>query len=206
MQSHICKVYTCLAVTCHLHLWQNDRDLLRATAVTRCNQQTGCQRLGESLLSTSSTTISSTSSQNTASHQPTAQRTTRHIHDLTYDSPSHRTAYRHKTFFPRTIPEWNSLPGSPSLIVLIPEGNSLPGSPSLIVLIPEWNSLPGSQALIVLIPEWNSLPGSQALIVRAVSECNKATMNLNNRGGPPSCFVLMILLGLYKNKQNKQQQ
>ena len=25
----------CLFVTCHLHLWQNDRDLLRATAVTR---------------------------------------------------------------------------------------------------------------------------------------------------------------------------
>ena len=24
----------CLAVTCHLHFWQNDRDLLRATAVT----------------------------------------------------------------------------------------------------------------------------------------------------------------------------
>ena len=35
MQSHICKVYVCLAVTCHLHFWQNDRDLLRATAVTR---------------------------------------------------------------------------------------------------------------------------------------------------------------------------
>ena len=34
MQSHICKVYACLAVTCHLHFWQNDRDLLRATAVT----------------------------------------------------------------------------------------------------------------------------------------------------------------------------
>ena len=25
----------CLAVTCHLHFWLNDRDLLRATAVTR---------------------------------------------------------------------------------------------------------------------------------------------------------------------------
>ena len=24
-----------LVVTCHLHFWQNDRDLLRATAVTR---------------------------------------------------------------------------------------------------------------------------------------------------------------------------
>ena len=28
-------VYVCLAVTRHLHFWQNDRDLLRATAVTR---------------------------------------------------------------------------------------------------------------------------------------------------------------------------
>ena len=33
-QSHIRKVYVCLAVTCHLHFWQNDRDLLRATVVT----------------------------------------------------------------------------------------------------------------------------------------------------------------------------
>ena len=35
MQSHIRKVYWCLAVICHLHFWQNDRDLLGATAVTR---------------------------------------------------------------------------------------------------------------------------------------------------------------------------
>ena len=35
MQSHIRTVYACLAVTCHLHFWQNDRDLLCATAVTR---------------------------------------------------------------------------------------------------------------------------------------------------------------------------
>ena len=35
MQSHIRKVYACLAVTCLLHFWQNDRDLLRATAVTQ---------------------------------------------------------------------------------------------------------------------------------------------------------------------------
>ena len=35
MQSHTRKVYAGLAVTCHLHFWQNDRDLLRATAVTR---------------------------------------------------------------------------------------------------------------------------------------------------------------------------
>ena len=35
VQSHICKVYPCLAVTCHLHFWQNDQSLLRATAVTQ---------------------------------------------------------------------------------------------------------------------------------------------------------------------------
>ena len=29
------SVHACLAVTCHLHFWQNDRDLLCATAVTR---------------------------------------------------------------------------------------------------------------------------------------------------------------------------
>ena len=33
-QSYICKERVCLAVTCHLLLWQFDRDLLRATAVT----------------------------------------------------------------------------------------------------------------------------------------------------------------------------
>ena len=27
-------MYTCSGVTCHLHCWQNVRDLLRATAVT----------------------------------------------------------------------------------------------------------------------------------------------------------------------------
>ena len=35
MQNHIRKAYACSAVTCHLHFWQNDRILLRATAVTR---------------------------------------------------------------------------------------------------------------------------------------------------------------------------
>ena len=35
MQSHIGKVHACLAVTCHLHFWQNDRGLLRAAAVKR---------------------------------------------------------------------------------------------------------------------------------------------------------------------------
>ena len=29
------KVYACLAVTCHLHFWRNDQDLLHATAVTQ---------------------------------------------------------------------------------------------------------------------------------------------------------------------------
>ena len=35
IQSHIGTVYVCLAVTCHLHFWQNDRDLLHAAVVTR---------------------------------------------------------------------------------------------------------------------------------------------------------------------------
>jgi len=35
MQSHTRRVHACLAVTCHLHIWQNAWDLLRATAVTR---------------------------------------------------------------------------------------------------------------------------------------------------------------------------
>ena len=37
MQSHIYihNVHMCLAVTCHLHVWQNDQDLLPSTAVTR---------------------------------------------------------------------------------------------------------------------------------------------------------------------------
>ena len=35
MQSHRCKVYACLAVTWHLHFWQNDWGLLRATAVAQ---------------------------------------------------------------------------------------------------------------------------------------------------------------------------
>ena len=35
IQSHIHKVHVCLAVTCHLHFWQKDRDFLGATAVIR---------------------------------------------------------------------------------------------------------------------------------------------------------------------------
>jgi len=37
LQSHIRKVHACLPVTCHLHFWQNDRDLLRATASYQLN-------------------------------------------------------------------------------------------------------------------------------------------------------------------------
>ena len=29
------RVHVCLAVTCHLHFWQNDRHLSRTTAITR---------------------------------------------------------------------------------------------------------------------------------------------------------------------------
>ena len=35
MQSHIRRMHACLAVSCQLLFLQNDRDLLRATAVTR---------------------------------------------------------------------------------------------------------------------------------------------------------------------------
>ena len=34
MQSHIHRVHECLAVTCHLHFWQNDLEFLHAVAVT----------------------------------------------------------------------------------------------------------------------------------------------------------------------------
>ena len=34
-QSHICRVYACLAVTCHLHFQQNDQDPLLAPVVTQ---------------------------------------------------------------------------------------------------------------------------------------------------------------------------
>ena len=35
IQSHVGNVHVCLAVTCHLHFWQNDRDLLCTTVVTQ---------------------------------------------------------------------------------------------------------------------------------------------------------------------------
>ena len=34
IQSHIGRVYVWLAVSCHLHFWQNDQNLLHASAVT----------------------------------------------------------------------------------------------------------------------------------------------------------------------------
>ena len=35
IQNHKRRVHVRLGITCHLHFWQNDRDLLCATAVTR---------------------------------------------------------------------------------------------------------------------------------------------------------------------------
>ena len=35
IRRHIRRMHVCLGVTCHLHLWQNERDLLRATAITQ---------------------------------------------------------------------------------------------------------------------------------------------------------------------------
>ena len=35
IRSHIRRMYLCLALNCHLHIWQEDLDLLRATAVTQ---------------------------------------------------------------------------------------------------------------------------------------------------------------------------
>ena len=32
---HYAALHVCLAVMCHLHFWQNDRDLLHATAITQ---------------------------------------------------------------------------------------------------------------------------------------------------------------------------
>ena len=45
MQSHIRKVYARLAVTCHMHFWQSDQDLLHATVVTQV--WNGYQNTGE---------------------------------------------------------------------------------------------------------------------------------------------------------------
>ena len=50
MQRHIREVYTCLAVTCHLHFWQNDPELLPATAVTR--GWNGCRKKSQHRKST----------------------------------------------------------------------------------------------------------------------------------------------------------
>ena len=37
IHSRIYRVHACSAVTCHLHFWQNDRDLLHATAVQKAD-------------------------------------------------------------------------------------------------------------------------------------------------------------------------
>ena len=41
MPSRMHRVHVCLAVTCHLHFWRNDWNLLHATAVTRGGTGTG---------------------------------------------------------------------------------------------------------------------------------------------------------------------
>ena len=35
IQSYIGRMHACLAVTCHMYVWQSDWDLLRATVVTQ---------------------------------------------------------------------------------------------------------------------------------------------------------------------------
>ena len=46
-RSHIRRMHVCLAVICHLHFWQNDRDLSRATAVTRGSTEHGYRNKSE---------------------------------------------------------------------------------------------------------------------------------------------------------------
>ena len=52
MQSHIRRVHACLTVTCHLHFWQNDRDLFTCycgnTGVERIPNAAQPQRPAES--------------------------------------------------------------------------------------------------------------------------------------------------------------
>ena len=101
-------------------------------------------------------------------------------HNRTYDIPSHRTACRQMTFFPRTIPEWNSLPGSPFLIVLMVSVDVI-GSPALIVLMVFVDVL-GSPSLIVLMV-FVDVMGSPSLIVLMV---------FMDVMGSPSLTVLMV--------------
>ena len=51
-KSHIRKVYACLDVTCHLHFWQNDRGLLRATVATVTRGWNGYQNKSQHRKST----------------------------------------------------------------------------------------------------------------------------------------------------------
>ena len=48
MQCHIHKVHACLAVTCHLHFWQNDQEFLHATAITQGGMDTEIRVSSES--------------------------------------------------------------------------------------------------------------------------------------------------------------
>ena len=50
-------------------------------------------------------------------HPPTndARRSKRHSHELSLDIPHSGCEYRRMSFFPRTIPEWNSLPADTAL-------------------------------------------------------------------------------------------
>ena len=50
IRSHIRRLHVCLTVTCHLHFWQNNRDLLRASAVTGVATDTKIEVCTESLL------------------------------------------------------------------------------------------------------------------------------------------------------------
>ena len=50
IRRHIRKLHVCLVVTSHRHFWQNDRDLLRATAVTRGGTDTKIKVITKSWL------------------------------------------------------------------------------------------------------------------------------------------------------------
>ena len=61
--SYIHRVHVCLAITGHLHFWQNNQDLLRATGVERIPKQQSAQKadLGEEHLSPRTHNLSITS-------------------------------------------------------------------------------------------------------------------------------------------------
>ena len=98
MQSHIRKVHACLAVTCHLHIWQINRGLLRATAVTRGwnGYQNKSQHIKEwdsngQMHSLQSATIFAKVRQR--SHQTAIKRATVNGRDSTLHSQKHAKQY-----------------------------------------------------------------------------------------------------------------